>query len=312
MHKRMDWRAVKFDWNRARAFLVTAEEGSLSAAARALGMTQPTLGRQVDALEAELGVVLFERAGRGLMLTPSGLDLLDHVRAMGDAAGRVSLAASGRSEAIEGSISITASEIHSAYLLPPIVARLRREAPGIEIEIVASNAAIDLRRREADIAIRSFRPTQPDLIARKVGDEIARLYAADEYLQRIGTPRTPEDLADADFIGFDNTDRFIEGMNALGLSLTRRNLPILTASHLVHWQLLKQGVGIGIVPEDLGDAEHSVRRVLDGKVSPMPFPLWLTTHRELNTSRRVRMVFDLLAGELGKRPGRRAGDAGTR
>ncbi len=100
----MDWRAVKFDWNRARAFLVTAEEGSLSAAARALGLAQPTLGRQVDALEEELGVVLFERVGRGLTLTPSGLELLEHVRGMGEAATRVSLAAAGQSESIEGKV----------------------------------------------------------------------------------------------------------------------------------------------------------------------------------------------------------------
>src|SRR3954469_2836595 len=97
----MDWRSVKFDWNRARAFLVTAEEGSLSAAARALGMAQPTLGRQVSALEEELGVVLFERIGRGLTLTAGGLDLLDHVRTMGEAANRVSLTASGQSQTIE-------------------------------------------------------------------------------------------------------------------------------------------------------------------------------------------------------------------
>jgi len=299
MRFRMDWKSVKFDWNRARAFLVTAEEGSLSAAARALGMAQPTLGRQVDALEAELGVTLFERGGRGLILTQAGLELLDHVRAMGEAAGRVSLTASGQAQSIEGSITITASEIYSAYLLPPIITRLRREQPGIEVEIVASNATIDLKRREADIAIRSFRPTQPDLIARKVGDDLARLYASQGYLERIGHPGTPEELARADFIGFDTTGVMVDGLNKLGLALTGKNFPVLTASHLVHWELVKAGAGIGIVPEAVGDNEPGVRRVLPD-FQPMEFPIWLTTHRELNTSRRVRMVFDLLAEELGK------------
>jgi DNA-binding transcriptional LysR family regulator len=303
MHFRMDWRSVKFDWNRARAFLVTAEEGSLSAAARALGMAQPTLGRQVDALETELGVTLFERAGRGLTLTAAGLDLLDHVRAMGDAAGRVSLAASGQAQTIEGTICITASEIYSAYLLPPIVMKLRREQPGIEVEIVASNAAIDLKRREADIAIRNFRPSQPDLIAKKIGDDLARLYAAESYLERIGHPATPEELSDADFIGFDTTAVMVDGLNRLGLSLTQKNFPVLTANHLVHWELVKAGAAIGIVPEAIGDREPGVRRVL-ADFTPMEFPIWLTTHRELNTSRRVRMVFDLLAEEL-SRPTRR-------
>ena len=134
----MDWRSVTFDWNRARAFLVTAEEGSLSSAARALGMAQPTLGRQVTALEQELGVALFERVGRGLALTPSGLELVEHVRAMGDAARRVSLTASGRSQSIEGTICITATEVYAAFVLPPIAEKLRRSAPGITVEIVAS------------------------------------------------------------------------------------------------------------------------------------------------------------------------------
>jgi len=295
----MDWKAVKFDWNRARAFLVTAEEGSLSAAARALGMAQPTLGRQVDALEAELGVTLFERGGRGLTLTQAGLELLDHVRAMGEAAGRVSLTASGQAQSIEGSITITASEIYSAFLLPPIVARLRREQPGIEVEIVASNATIDLKRREADIAIRSFRPAQPDLIAKKVGDDLARLYASDSYLERIGNPQSADELSKADFIGFDTTSVMMDGLNRQGLQLARKNFPMLTASHLVHWQLVKAGAGIGVVPEFVGDHEPGVRRALPD-FPPMEFPIWLTTHRELNTSRRVRMVFDLLAEELGK------------
>ncbi|GHA16871.1 LysR family transcriptional regulator [Devosia pacifica] len=293
----MDWRSVKFDWNRARAFLVTAEEGSLSAAARALGMAQPTLGRQVDALEDELGVILFERVGRGLTLTPSGLELLDHVREMGAAAGRVSLAASGHAHAIEGSICITASEIYSAHLLPPIIAKLRQQAPGIEIEIVASNAAIDLRRREADIAIRNFRPTQPDLIARKIRDDTGTLYAAHTYLERMGNPSTPEAVSKADFIAFDNTDSYINALNGLGLSVTARNMTVLTSSHAVHWQLTRAGVGIGTVPHSVGDAEPLVRRVLPD-MAPITFPIWLTTHRELNTSRRVRMVFDMLAEEL--------------
>jgi len=224
----MDWRSVKFDWNRARAFLVTAEEGSLSAAARALGMTQPTLGRQVSALEKELGVVLFERAGQGLVLTPSGLELVEHVRAMGDAANRVSLTASGQSQNIEGTVCISASEVHAVFLLPPIIAKLRQMEPKINIEIIATNNVSDLRRREADIAIRNFRPTQPELIAKKIKDASARLYATPDYLKRIGNPASPEDLQQADFISFDSTGGLMNGLNELGLNLTKKNFPILT------------------------------------------------------------------------------------
>lgn len=293
----MDWRSVKFDWNRARAFLVTAEEGSLSAAARALGMTQPTLGRQVDALEEELGVVLFERTGRGLELTPSGLDLLDHVRAMGNAASRVSLSASGRAEAIDGTITITAGEMHAAYLLPPIVQNLRRQAPGIAVDIVASNNAKDLRRREADIAIRGFRPEQPELIAKKIRDETTRLYATPSYIEKIGNPRRPEDLAEADFVAFDHTDTYINVLAEAGLQLTHDNFTVISDSHIVHWQIACAGIAIGIAPESIGDNDDRVRRVLPDFV-PVTFPMWLTTHRELNTSRRVRLVYDFLAEAL--------------
>ena len=129
----MDWRTITFDWNRARAFLVTAQEGSYTAAARALGVAQPTIGRQVAALEAELGVTLLEQAGTGHRLTAAGLELVDHVRAMGEAATRVSLAAAGQNLSLEGVVCITASEVISAHLLPPILDRIREAHPGIEL-----------------------------------------------------------------------------------------------------------------------------------------------------------------------------------
>ena len=293
----MDWRAIRFDWNRARAFLVTAEEGSLSAAARALGMAQPTLGRQVDALEEELGVVLFERVGRGLTLTPSGLELLDHVRAMGEAANRMSLSAAGQSQSIEGKVVIAASDVYAAFLLPPILAKLRQAQPGIEVEIVVSTKASDLLRREADIAIRNFRPSEPDLVARKIRDVPARLYATPAYLDSLNNPQLPYDLRQADFISIDGSGMFLKGLNAMGFHLTERNFPILTENYLVMWELVKHGLGIGILDGLIGDAEPKVTRVLPD-LAPLMFPIWLVAHRELNTSRRIRLVFDLLAKEL--------------
>ena len=288
---------MKFDWNKARAFLVTAEEGSLSAAARALGMAQPTLGRQVEGLEQELGVVLFERVGRGLTLTPSGMELLVHVRGMGEAAGRVSLAALGQSQAIEGSISISASEIYAAVLLPPIIARLRREEPGIHVEIVVSNHASDLLRREADIAIRNFRPTEPDLIAKKIAMADAILYASPDYIAKLGHPTAPYDLRHADFVSLDRTGMMLKGLNSLGLALTEANFPLLTESYLVMWELVKQGAAIGVLDAQIGDADPGVERVLPD-LEPLSFPIWLVAHREVTTSRRVRRVYDFLAEAL--------------
>jgi DNA-binding transcriptional LysR family regulator len=297
MHICMDWRSVKFDWNKARAFLVTAEEGSLSAAARALGMAQPTLGRQVDGLEQELGIVLFERVGRSLTLTPSGLELLEHVRAMGEAAGRVSLTALGRSQALEGTICISASETYAAVLLPPIIAKLRKMEPGIQVEIVVANHASDLRRREADIAIRNFRPTEPDLIAKKIGDADAVLYATPDYIAKIGNPTKPYDLRHADFVNMDHGGMMLKGLNTLGLGLTEVNFPLLTESYLVMWELVRQGAAIGILDAHIGDADPVVRRVLPD-LEPLVFPIWLVSHRELSTSRRIRRVYDFLEEEL--------------
>jgi DNA-binding transcriptional LysR family regulator len=297
MHFCMDWNSVNFDWNRARAFLVTAEEGSLSAAARALGMAQPTLGRQVDALERELGVTLFQRVGRGLVLTPGGLALLDHVRAMGEAANRVSLSAFGQSQSIEGTICISASETYAAVLLPPIIAKLRLAEPRIKIEIIASHTTSDLRRREADIALRNFRPTEPDLIAKKIRDVPARLFATQNYIRKIGNPQNVVDLERADFINISSSDVFMNTLNGLGFTLTPNNFPILTENYLVMWELVKQGLGIGILDGNIGDAEPLVQRVLP-QLEPMIFPLWLVAHRELHTSQRIRVVFDLLSQEL--------------
>lgn len=297
MRNCMDWNSVTFDWNRARAFLVTAEEGSLSAAARALRMTQPTLGRQVDALEQELGVTLFERAGRGLILSPAGLELLGHARAMGEAATRMSIAAAGQNQTLEGKVTITASEVYAALVFPPFLARLRRLEPGIEIDVIATSSTRDLRRREADIAVRNFRPAEPDLIARKLRDMPARLYATPDYLARIGNPATPHELSRAEFISIDQSGALIDGLNATGLNLSERNFPVFTDNYLVMWEYVKSGLGIGILDGYLGDAEPLVRRVLPD-MEPMFFPIWLVSHRDLTTSRRIRRVFDLLAEEL--------------
>lgn len=297
MHFRMDWQSISFDWNQVRAFLVTAEEGSFSAASRALGLTQPTLGRQVSALEDRLGVILFERLGRSLSLTPSGLELLDHVRAMGDAASRLSLTASGQSQRIEGRVCITATDVVSMYLLPDALKRLREVAPGIEVEVVASNDVRDLRRREADIAIRHGRPEQPDLIAKLLRETSIHLYASSDYLDQHGRPTSPSDLSEAVFIGFDQSDRLLTRLNEIGLTLTKNNFKLISESGAVAWELVKQGLGIGLMVKEVGDRTAGVECVLPD-LDPITVPIWLVTHRELHTSRRIRLVFDLLAASL--------------
>ena len=203
----------------------------------------------------------------------------------------------GQSQALKGKICISASETYAAVLLPPIIAKLRILEPGIHVEIVVANHASDLRRREADIAIRNFRPTEPDLIAKKVGDADAVLYATPDYIERVGNPTMPQELQHAHFVNLDHGGMFIKGLNMLGLGLTEKNFPLLTESYVVMWELVRQGAAIGILDAHIGDADPIVQRVLPD-LEPLVFPIWLVSHRELTTSRRIRRVFDFLAEEL--------------
>lgn len=293
----MDRRAIKFDWNRARAFLVTAEEGSLSAAAKALDMSQPTVGRQVAALEKELGISLFERTNSGLILTESGADLIEQVKTMADAASNLSRLASGHVEALEGIICISATEMIAAYILPPIIEKMRQQWPKIEIEIIASSDTSDLSQREADIAIRNYRPKQQELIAKRVKDTVGHLYASKSYLNNIERRNSPKDLSGAVFFGVDRSNRVISYLNKFGFELDASNFPLVVANHLVQWEMVKHGSGIGFMMQDIGDAEPLVERALT-TVPAFETETWLVSHRELRTSSRLRVIFDYLAYEL--------------
>lgn len=294
----MDWRSVTFDWNRTRAFLVTAEEGSLSAAARALKLAQPTLGRQVEALEAELGVALFERSGRGLRLSPAGHELLEHARVMGEGARALSLAAWGQTEALEGEVAISASDAYASYLLPPILDLLHRAEPRVRIEIVVSNDLSDLSRREADIAVRNVRPTEADLVARRVRDASARLYASPAYLDRLGRPTTLAGFSAAEFIEIDAAGSLMGLLNAQGLALGEANFPWRCRNFTVMWEMVRRGMGIGILDDRIGDADPAVERAVPGH-APIAFPVWIVAHRDIARSRRLRVVFDALVDGLG-------------
>lgn len=288
---------MSFDWNQVRAFLATAEEGSFSAAARALKTTQPTVGRQIAALEDNLGLTLVERSGRGLSLTESGRDLLDHVRKMGDAAAQISLVAEGQSTQVSGTVTITATDLLSALFLPRILKPLRKKAPGIRLHLVCSNDLSDLMRREADIAIRHVRPEQPELIARHIGEFHANLYAAKSYLEAAGRPRTLRDIADLSMVGIADPDRLVGPLRELGIPIREESFVTSSNSGIVTWQMVRAGFGVSMLPEFLCDAEPDVEKVFP-ELPSLQFPVWLVTHRELRTSRRIRTVFDELAEGL--------------
>ena len=293
----MDWKSINFDWNRARAFLVTAEEGSFSAAAKALKVTQSTLGRQVSALEEELGIALFERVGKGIEITPGGIELLEYVRRMGEAANNLSISASGQASNIEGNVVITASEVIAVYVLPQIVMDIRREEPGIIVEIVATNISSDLRRREADIAIRNFQPQHQDLIAQKVKDSKFFLYATPEYVLTHGPFSNKEDLSRASFIGSVDNSKILAALSSLGLKLTDDNFPYKTENHATYWSLTRNGAGIGAMLEYIGEKDPAVQRVLPS-LPGLTLETWIVSHKELKTNRRIRFVFDFLVNAL--------------
>ncbi|SMF15888.1 transcriptional regulator, LysR family [Alteromonadaceae bacterium Bs31] len=295
----MDWRAINYDWNHLKAFWVTAQEGSLSAAARALGVAQPTLGRQVAALEKQLGVVLFERHGRGLELTPTGQQLLAPLKHMSDAAAELSLLAAGQSGEVKGRVCISVTDSIAEFMLPPVIQQLREHHPGIVVEILATNDLSDLRRREADIALRAVEPEQGDLIARKLRSFKAYLYATEDYLATVTTGRSLRELNKAAFVGFAENKILIDEFAAQGLTINEDNFSAISESHSVHWQLVKAGLGIGIMIEDIGDADSSVIRACDD-FKPYQGGLWLVAHRELRTSRRVKAVFDFLLAHFGE------------
>jgi DNA-binding transcriptional LysR family regulator len=297
----MKWTSITFDWNLARAFLVTAQEGSFSAASRALGLTQPTLGRQVAALEQHFDVALFERTGRRLTLTASGRELLDHVQAMGEAATQISLTASGHAQSVEGHVCITATDGLAANLLPPALKMLRQTAPGITVEIIASTDVQDLKHREADIAIRHIRPTQGDLIAKFIRNVSMRLYATTAYLDQIGRPGPQDDLTQVSFIGYERSNTLIDRLVDMGLNMPsladQGALRITCQTEAVAWAMVQNGLGLGVMPEEVADRVQGIERAFP-RLAPMAVPIWLVAHRELRTNRRIRIVFDALSETL--------------
>ena len=293
----MNWSAIDFDWNQVRAFLATIEEGSLSAAARALGQTQPTLGRQVTALEEHLSVTLFERAGRQLIPTPAALEMAEHVRAMGDAATRLSLVASGQSSDVEGEVKITATEGYAVHVLPDVVADLAEAHPGLVIDIIATDSLSDLRRREADIALRSAEPTDPDLIARKVRIDKAGMFATRDFITKHGPFNALEDLAGVPFIGVGRRADMLKYLQALGVPITEDSIIAHSDNHMVHLALARKGLGIGLNGWSIGAPMPDIVPILP-EVLTVEIPLWLVAPQELRKSRRVRIVFDALAERL--------------
>ena len=283
-------------WDLYRSFLAVAGEGSLSAAARMLGMTQPSLGRHVRQLEAMLGVALFTRSPQGLALTEVGAELAEHARGMAAASAALRRAASGSRQEVRGVVRITCSEVIGGEVLPAMLAGLRRQQPGIVIELSLSDATEDLLRKDADIAVRMLRPSQAALVARRVGAIGLGLYAHRRYLKERGTPRTLADLHQHALIGFDRETPALRAMRGRvpgGEVYTREHFALRTDSPLAQLAALRAGYGIGACQRALARRERQLVPVLP-EAFGLDLDTWLVMHEDQRANRRVRLVYDHL------------------
>jgi DNA-binding transcriptional LysR family regulator len=286
-----------FDWSLVRSFLAVLEKGSLLAASRHLQLSQPTIGRHVAELESQLGLVLFDRNGRGLLPTEAAYHLAESARIMQSGADQLARNVMGADLGASGTVRITASQPVSCYVLPPLLAQMRLSLPDIQVELVASNEVSNLLRREADIAVRMVQPEQASIIARRVGKVTLRACAHQDYLRRRGVPRQPNDLLAHDLIGGDRNDDTLKGFAAQGLVVGREQFAFRADDLIVVWQAVRAGLGVGFVSEYLIRSDPAVIPVLP-KLKIEPLPVWLAVHKEIRTSKRIRAVYDFLADAL--------------
>jgi DNA-binding transcriptional LysR family regulator len=286
-----------FDWSLVRSFLAVLEKGSLLAASRDLQLSQPTIGRHVAELESQLGLVLFDRNGRGLLPTEAAYHLAESARIMQSGADQLARNVMGADLGASGTVRITASQPVSCYVLPPLLAQMRLSLPDVQVELVASNEVSNLLRREADIAVRMVQPEQASIIARRVGKVTLRACAHQDYLRRRGVPRHPNDLLAHDLIGGDRNDDTLKGFAAQGLVVGREQFAFRADDLIVVWQAVRAGLGVGFVSEHLIRSDPAVIPVLP-KLKIEPLPVWLAVHKEIRTSKRIRAVYDFLADAL--------------
>ena len=288
---------TQFDWMLIRSFLAALEYGSLLGASRALKLSQPTVGRHIAELESQLGVVLFERTGRGLSPLEMALRLADSARVMEAGAFELQRSVSGAQVSAGGTVRITASQPTACILLPPVLARMRLALPEVQVELVASNEVSNLLRREADIALRMVQPDQGSLVAKKIGRVMLGAYAHRSYLKKKGVPLKPGDLLAHDLIGFDRNEGMIRGFAGMGFPVTPQNFILRTDDLMAYWAAVRAGLGIGFVAAFLMQDDPDVLQVLPELLLPAPL-VWLVVHREIRTSRRIREVMNFLAREL--------------
>jgi DNA-binding transcriptional LysR family regulator len=291
--------ASTIGWELYRTFLSVLSEGSLSGAARALGITQPTAGRHIAALEKALGLALFTRSPTGLLPTEGALALRSQAEAMESTAASLERTAASQGDGVRGVVRVTASEMIGTEVLPPILGHLRREHPELQIELALTNKVQDLLRREADIAVRMTPPKQDMLVARRIGRIELGLHATREYLERHGVPRSLDDLSEHTLVGFDAETEFIRTARKLLPGLRRELFALRSDSDVAQLALIRAGAGMGIcqVPLARRPGTEPLVRVLPRQVS-LPLETWITMHEDLRNRPSSRATFEALVTGL--------------
>jgi DNA-binding transcriptional LysR family regulator len=285
--------ASEIGWELYHTFLAVLSEGSLSSAARALDITQPTAGRHIAALEKALDASLFTRSHAGLLPTDAALELRGYAEAMASTAAALRRTAASRRDAVAGTVRISASEIVGVEVLPPILAGLRERYPSLKVELFLTDRVQDLLRHEADVAVRMVQPQQSVLVARHVGPVALGLYARRDYLDRNGTPRNLAEVARHTFIGFDTETPFLRAfVRQLG-GMGREALSLRTDSGIAQLAMIRAGCGIGVCQVALARRDPELVRLLPRQVAPR-LETWITMHKDLRSSPRCRVTFDAL------------------
>lgn len=289
-----------FDWGLIHSFLAALDSGSLLGASRQLRISQPTVGRHIAELESQLGVVLFERTGRGLVPSAVALSLAESARQMESAAQQLARDVTGAQTQTGGTVRISASVPVAVQLMPTVLANMRASLPHIQIELVATNEVSNLLRREADIAVRLVRPDQATLIAKKIGDVRIGAFANRDYLARKPPIKQLTDMLGHELIGSDTEGAILQGFHAMGYPVTPQAFALRTDDLIVQWRAIQAGLGIGFVAHYMAATDARVVAVLPDHIQIPPLPMWLAVHREIHANPRIRSVFDFLGEALPK------------
>ena len=285
------------EWGLYRTFLAVLREGSLSGAARALGLTQPTVSRHVDALEGAVGFQLFVRSQQGLAATEGALELKPYAEALEVTTAAMLRTASGQGRGVKGTVRVSASEMMGAEVLPPIFVSLREQHPELQIELVLSNEVDNLLRRDADIAVRMVEPAQEALVVKRIGSVTLGLHAHRRYLDRAGAPRSLEALHRHSVIGFDRETPAIRSMRKRVPGFGAIRFALRTNSDIAQWMAIRAGFGIGICQVALARQDPKLERVLSTAFD-LKLGVWIAMHENLRSTPRCRVVFDALARNL--------------